>query len=256
MATAAPQRHTALQFLGVGDASQQGLGHASAVVELGTKRLLIDCGPGVLDAFMQRYEGCMPDALFITHCHLDHIADFEKLFIKCWFKQPRQPCQVFVPAAIIPLLHERVGTYPGALAEGGCNFWDAFQLIPVSAEFIFSSTTFKVTPARHHGVGSAYSLYLPGQFFYSGDTRPIPEILEHSISKDTVIFHDCSVIGNPSHSGIDDILREYSATVLERMWVYHYHSALDREQFTKVHLRVVAPQQRFELERPTHSGNE
>jgi ribonuclease BN (tRNA processing enzyme) len=228
----------------VGDASQAELGHASAAFSHGEQRLLIDCGPGVLDAFFKAYQA-LPDAVFITHCHLDHIADFEKLFIKSWFSNPRKQPLVIVPAPIIPLLHERVGTYPGALAEGGVNFWQGFQLIPVSRNFELFGLRFEVKPARHHGPNSAFSLYLPDVFYYTGDTRPIPEILEHEVSASTAIFHDCSVQGNPSHSGIDDLKREYSDDVLRRVKVYHYNSKKQKEAFVTQGLECVEQGQSF-----------
>ena len=232
--------------MGVGDASQEGLGHAAAVLDIDSRhRLLIDCGPGVLASFTEKYHA-LPDALFITHCHLDHIADFEKLFIKAWFSDRQKPLiKLFVPVAIIPLLHERVATYPGALAEGGVNFWDAFQLVPVSSDFEFAGERFQVLPVRHHRPLSAFGLYLEDKFFYTGDTRPIPELLTHEISEKTQIFHDCSIVGNPSHSGLDDLLREYNEALLNRLFVYHYHQASDREQFEQAGLSVVLKGQEF-----------
>ncbi len=236
-----------LTFLGVGDASQQALGHASAAFEWPHgATLLIDAGPGVLDAFFARFQR-LPDAVFITHCHLDHIADFEKLFIRSWFHQPQHRPKVFVPADIIPLLHQRVGTYPGALAEGGVNFWEAFQLIPVSERFEFEGEVFAVTPARHHGLNSAFSLALPGRCFYSGDTRPIPEVLEAWAGSKALLFHDCSLIGNPSHTGVEDLKREYSPALQAQLWLYHYHSAAEQATFEQHGFRCVQPGQSFEL---------
>ena len=232
----------AVKFLGVGDAAQQGLGHASAVVELNDKKLLIDLGPGVFDRFVAEYES-LPDAVFITHCHLDHVADFERLFIRCWFAEHRP--QIFVPVHLIKLLHERVGNYPGALAEGNVNFWQAFHLVPVSDGFEFEHQQFKVMPARHHGLNSAFSLFLPNTFYYTGDTRPIPEILESIDLDNLIIFHDCSSVGNPSHSGIEDLLENYSDTVLNRIHVYHYHSDSDLEAFKKRNLKFIQSGQRF-----------
>jgi len=233
-------------FLGVGDASQVGLGHAAAVFSKGEQHLLIDCGPGVLNAFYDTF-GKLPEAVFITHCHLDHIADFEKLFIKSGFSKPQHRPLIFVPAPIIPLLHERVGTYPGALAEGGVNFWQAFQLIPVSDSFELFGEKFVVKPARHHGLNSAFSLYLPDRFYYTGDTRPIPEILEQEVSEQTLIFHDCSLIGNPSHSGVDDLRREYSEALLQRVKVYHYNSKEQKAEFEKQGMFCIEKGQCFSL---------
>jgi len=231
-------------FLGVGDAAQQNLGHACAVVEMPEHRLMIDCGPGTLDRFMERYEA-LPDALFITHCHLDHIADLEKLFIKCWFSSDKHRPLLFVPADIIALLQERVGTYPGALAEGGVNFWEAFQLIPVSRSFEYGGQHFEVWPARHHGLRSAFSLSVRDQFYYTGDTRPVPEILENDVSDKTIIFHDCSVVGNPSHTGLDDLEREYSESVRKRIHVYHYNNAAQKQIFEEAGYACVEPGQSF-----------
>lgn len=232
------------RFIGVGDAAQQGLGHASACFQSGDQHLLIDLGPGVMDAFIAAYDK-LPEAIYITHCHLDHIGDFERLFIRCWFSQHKP--LIFVPANLIPLLHERVGTYPGALAEGGVNFWQAFQLIPVSGSFEFAGSKFEVLPARHHGLNSAFSLHLPGKFYYTGDSRPIPEILEHIASDTPYIFHDCSVVGNPSHSGIDDLQQSYSPKVLERIFVYHYNKDEQKQAFEKAGLKCVTRAQEFEL---------
>lgn len=234
----------ALKFLGVGDAAQQALGHASAVVELNDKKLLIDLGPGVFDQFVAEYSS-LPDAIFVTHCHLDHIADFERLFIRCWFSKHRP--LIFVPVHLIKLLHERVGNYPGALAEGGVNFWQAFHLIPVSETFEFENVEFHLPAARHHGVNSAFSLFLPNCFYYTGDTRPIPEILEALDVSTLSIFHDCSLIGNPSHSGADDLLQAYSSSVLEKLFVYHYNKPEDVTSFKEKGLKCVSKGQRFKL---------
>lgn len=232
------QHNIQLTFLGVGGASQEGLGHASAVVEVADKKLLIDCGPGTVKLFNDRY-GCLPDAMFITHCHLDHVGDFENLFIKSWFHQPQavQP-KIFVPVAILSLLHQRVGCYPSVLAEGGVNFWDAFHLIPVADEFVFNDVFFSVITVRHHAPETAYGLYLPKKFFYTGDTRPIPEVIEHRINQDEVIFHDCGVVGNPSHTGINDLKREYSSAIIDRLYCYHYYTKDDVQKYVAAGLRV------------------
>jgi len=238
-----------VRFLGVGDASQQALGHAAIVVECGEENsknnLLVDCGPRTISSYFDVYNE-LPSAVFITHCHLDHIADLEVFFIKTWFsgRENFRP-KLFVPVSIIPLLHQRVATYPGVLAEGGVNFWDAFQLIPVSDSFEYSSFVFHLFPARHHGANSAFSLCVQDAFFYSGDTRPVPEVIEYHVTENTQIFHDCSVIGNPSHSGIDDILREYKPATIERMFFYHYHSEKDIPAFDVQNMKVVKPGQVF-----------
>lgn len=229
-----------VRFLGTGGANQEGLGYSAAVVEINAEhKLLIDCGPGTIYRYKNRY-GELPKAIYITHCHLDHIADIEPLFAQAWFNQPERICpQIFVPVELFETLHQRLGTYPGALAEGGINFWEGFQLIPVSKQFLFGGFTFKIYPVRHHAPFSAFCLHLPGHFLYSGDTRPIPEIISHCANQGEVIYHDCALTGNPSHAGIEDLRREYSEEQLARLRLYHLKNSAEIEATSNLNLNAV-----------------
>lgn len=217
-----------LRFLGVGNASAVELGSANATIERdGRPWLTIDCGAEGLSAYLACY-GAMPDALFVTHTHLDHVAGFERLFVATWFDPARRGrVKLYVPATVVPLLHQRVGSYPNALAEGGVNFWDAFQVIPVGGSFWHDGLLLEVFPARHHWPETAYALRLRGSLVWTGDTRPIPEALAKYANEGELVAHDCSLEGNPSHSGIADLEREYPPELLSRCLLYHYASAGD-----------------------------
>ena len=67
-----------------------------------------------------------------------------------------------------------------------------------------------------------HALALAGAFAYSGDTRPIPEQLARHAGRGERVFHDCSLEGNPSHAGLDDLAREYPDGLRARMVLYHY----------------------------------
>ena len=217
-----------LRFLGVGNAAAVELGSANATIERdGRPWLTIDCGGEGLSAFQAHY-GAMPEALFVTHVHLDHVAGFERLFVDAYFNEARRgKVKLYVPATVLPLLHQRVGEYPNALAEGGVNFWDAFQVIPVGGSFWHDGIRMEVFPARHHWPETAYGLRLRGSLAWTGDTRPIPEVLAKFAGEGELVAHDCSLHGNPSHSGIDDLEREYPPELLQRCILYHYASAED-----------------------------
>jgi ribonuclease BN (tRNA processing enzyme) len=209
-----------MHFLGVGSAANTAQ-HASAVFETASNdRLLIDCGFGVLSHYYKRY-GQWPSAAFITHAHLDHIGDLERWYFAVTTQNALSP-KLFIPVPILETLHRRLADYPGQLAEGGSNFWDAFRLVPVGRQFWFSGLSFNVWPTRHHAPNSAFALQLPGRFFYTGDTRPIPEILHHHSAHGETIFHDAGWSANPSHTGMDELTTEYSPHVLRRLWIYHY----------------------------------
>jgi len=217
-----------LRLHGVGNASAVELGSAMATLERdGEPWLTVDCGGEGLTAFLAHY-GRMPEALFVTHNHLDHIGGFERLFVDHYFDEARRgKVRLYVPAPIVPLLHQRVADYPNVLAEGGVNFWEAFRLVPCHRGFWLDGLWFDVFPTRHHLPQTSFGLALGGSFAYTGDTRPVPEMLARYAAGTELIAHDCGLVGNPSHTGIDDIEREYPDALRQRLRLYHYGSADD-----------------------------
>lgn len=242
----------ALRFLGVGNAAAVELGSANATLERdGKPWLTIDCGAEGLSAYQAHY-GAMPQALFVTHVHLDHVAGFERLFVATWFDPRRRgKVKLYVPATVVPLLHRRIADYPNVLAEGGVNFWDAFQLIAVGDSFWHDGVRLEVFPARHHWPETAYSLRLRGSLVWTGDTRPIPEALARYADAGELVAHDCGLHGNPSHSGIDDLEREYPAALLQRCILYHYASAEDGRALAARGHRVALPGELIALQETT-----
>jgi len=242
-----------LRFLGVGNASASAseLGSSMAVIEHnGQPWLTIDCAYDGLSTY-QAFYAASPDALFITHTHLDHVGGFERLFVATYFNPQRcGKVRVYVPAPIVPLLHQRIADYPNVLAEGGANFWDAFQLIAVGESFWHKGQRLQVFPVRHHWPQTAWGLRLPGSLVWSGDTRPIPEMLARFASANEYIAHDCSLHGNPSHTGIDDLEREYPSELRARMILYHYASPAEGAALRTRGYRVAEPGQCIGLREP------
>ncbi|MDQ3269960.1 MAG: MBL fold metallo-hydrolase [Pseudomonadota bacterium] len=228
-----------LRLQGVGNASAVELGSAMATIERdGAPWLTIDCGGEGLTAYLDTYAKA-PDAVFMTHAHLDHVGGFERWFVDSYFKPERRGrVRVYVPAPLLPILHQRVGDYPNALAEGGANFWDAFQLIPVGASFWHQGVRLEVFPVRHHWPDTAFGLRLHGSLVWTGDTRPIPEALARFADADELVAHDCALHGNPSHSGIEDLEREYPRELLDRCLLYHYASRAEGDALAARGYRV------------------
>jgi ribonuclease BN (tRNA processing enzyme) len=231
-------------FLGVGAAHATELGNASLVIEKdGEPWLLIDCGFDTLNRYKTRYGNQLPAALFITHCHFDHIGGLEQLYFQARLRGVRPT--IYLPHLLVPMV---VSVLENTLiAEGNENLWDSFHLVPVLNTFCHQATRLHVYPVRHHQPNSAFSLHMPGYFFYSGDTRPIPELLHHHVNNREVIFHDCSIVGNPSHTGLDDLLKEYSVEVLTRIVVYHYACNEDSIRFAKHNLACAKPDEIIHL---------
>lgn len=219
-----------MRFLGVGNAEARALGSAAAVLESdGLPVLLIDCGPGTLARYREIY-GRDPEALYITHTHSDHIGDLESLFYRCAFDPAlRGRVRVYVPVDVIALLHRKVAELGNWLAEGGANYWDVLQLVVVGDRFWHAGWQFESVEVRHHAPRWCFGLRLPGSFVYTSDTRPIPEVLRHVANAGETVFHDVALHANPSHSGVEELEREYPESLRLRMWLYHYASDTDAE---------------------------
>ena len=229
-----------LHFLGTGAAHAAAeLGSSAVVLERdGVPVLLVDCGPDTLGRYLDAY-GALPPALYVTHTHMDHVAGLEGLFIKLWFDERlRGTTRLFAHAALLPWLQARVADYPGVLAEGGVNFWEAFRLVPCTRGFWLDGLWFDVFATRHHAPNTSFGVALAGSFAWTGDTRPIPEALAAIVSGDMLVVHDCGLHGNPSHTGLDDLAREYPQDLLRRFVLCHYASEAEAQAMEFAGLRV------------------
>ena len=240
-----------LRFLGVGAAQAVELGSSGAVLERdGVPLLLIDCGPETLTTYEKVY-GSLPHAVYITHTHMDHVGGLERLFYRAYFDPAlRGRVRLYAHAALITHLQSRVADYPDVVAEGGANFWDGYQLVPCSRGFWHGGTWFDVFPTRHHMPMTSFALALRGRFVWTGDTRPIPATPAQYAGQGETLAHDCGLVGNPSHTGVDDIDREYSADLRSRLVLYHYGSEADGIALAARGYRIARAGERLALASP------
>ncbi len=228
-----------LRFLGVGSSQAPELGSACGVLERdGQPVLMIDCGPEALSSYLAHY-GEAPRAVYITHAHMDHVGGLERLFYQAYFDPAlRGRLRLFFHAALAPILQGRLADYPDVVAEGDANFWDGFSTVLVSRGFWHEGMWFEVFGTRHHAPNTSFGIALAGSFVWTGDTRPIPEMLALHAARNELVAHDCALIGNPSHTGIEDLEREYTDELRKRFVIYHYASTDDAAKMAARGYRV------------------
>ena len=86
---------------------------------------------------------------------------------------------------------------------------------------------------------------------WTGDTRPVPEQLERFSGNGELIAHDCALHGNPSHTGLADVQREYSAPLQKQLCLYHYASTDDADVMRAQGFVVAEQLQRFSIAEPS-----
>jgi ribonuclease BN (tRNA processing enzyme) len=157
------------------------------LVEDDGRRLLLDCGAGVLARLREREEWPRVDAIAITHFHLDHWADLVPWVWGALFGPGRDVPTVELwlpPAGIRQLQH--MGTHFGREEM----FEQAFALREYAGGEPFTAAGFEVTAARlvHYDL-ETYGFRVAGNgatLTYSGDSAPCGELVE--LARDADLF--------------------------------------------------------------------
>jgi ribonuclease BN (tRNA processing enzyme) len=141
----------------------------------GPGKLLLDCGPGVLARL--RESDIRPDAIVITHWHLDHCGD---LIPWAWLnayspEAGQNHPQLWLP----PGSEEELETFTSFW--GVPRMWDrAFELCEFAPAEQFQAAGFAVEAARlPHYTMQAYGFRISSQgktVAYSGDSAPTDEL--------------------------------------------------------------------------------
>jgi ribonuclease BN (tRNA processing enzyme) len=158
------------------------------LVEGEGKRLLLDCGPGVL-ARLRASEGGWPrvDAVAITHFHLDHWGDLVPWVFGAAFGPGRElpQAELWLP----PGGRERLQDFGERMAFGGYAH-TVFDIHEYEDDVPFTAAGFEVTPHRlDHYSELTFGLRVRnhgGTLAYSGDTGPTQRLVE--LARDADLF--------------------------------------------------------------------
>jgi ribonuclease BN (tRNA processing enzyme) len=128
---------------------------SSYLVEIADAAILLDCGFGSFESYLNHASDTLLDAIFVSHAHADHVADLETFMdsTKVWRNEPRLVASPETMAFIAP--------NPNSLPEGTLVFvaeGTPLKLPKIEAEF--SRTTHKMpTHAACISIGGRHVVY-------------------------------------------------------------------------------------------------
>jgi ribonuclease BN (tRNA processing enzyme) len=197
------------------------------LLEADGKRLLLDCGPGVLARLRESEPWPSVDAIAITHWHLDHWGD---LVPWVWGQtlgpgQDAAKPELWVPPEgreMLCAIGERLGRRD--------MFDDAFELSEYTDGEPFRAAGFEVTPYRvlHYGL-LAYGFRATSNgtiFGYSGDSGPDDNLAV--IARDADLFVCEATLEEPNpeggtrgHLASDEAVAAFEAAGAKRLLLTH-----------------------------------
>jgi ribonuclease BN (tRNA processing enzyme) len=209
-----------------------GSAHSGYVVESEGRRLLLDCGPGVLGRLREREAWPAVEAIAITHFHLDHWGDLVPWVWGSFYRrgQGDERPELWVyrgGRAFLEELGARLG-FPDM-------FERTFDVSEYDAETPFRAAGLEVLPVRlpHYRLETYGFRVTNGTatLAYTGDTGPSERIAE--LARDADLFVCEATLetgvadGEPrGHLSADEALDAYAASHARNLLLTHRPSEL------------------------------
>lgn len=228
--------------------------HNNALVEIGSYKLLLDCGSTALES-LDRLESfkAQPedvDGVMITHIHADHIGGLEELAFRGRFLAQKK-FDLIVPSSLIP-------SYTGSMGDGTCLWENSlkgglmhlqsednepveatietyFNVLPLASEeaLEMKGCTFSMFPTDHVPDKATFGIQVSTEsgtkVLFSADAKPLAQARYDCAD---VIFHDCSFLPKyPStvHTHFEE-LKELPEETRAKIRLMHYGDPKQRPE--------------------------
>jgi ribonuclease BN (tRNA processing enzyme) len=170
------------------------------LVETDRRRLLLDCGPGVLARLREREDWPRIDAIAITHFHLDHWGD---LVPWVWALSFGPAAAAPPPALWLPPGGRETLRTLGAQLGQPEMFEEAFRVREYVPDAVEDIAGFEVTARKvlHYDLDAyGFRVSLNGTTLaYSGDSGPSAELME--LARDADLFLCEATLDRPRPEG-------------------------------------------------------
>jgi ribonuclease BN (tRNA processing enzyme) len=195
----------------------------------GSGSALLDCGPGVLARLRERDGWPAPDAIVITHFHLDHWGDLVPWVWGASYLRKRDESLQY-PELWVPPRGRELLEHFGSLLGYTEMFERTFALHEYAGDEPFAAAGFTVTAARvpHYEV-EAYALRVTDgarTLAYSGDSAPSDALVAAAHDADLFLCEATLARGDldgelRGHLSLDEALDAQARAGARRLLVTH-----------------------------------
>ena len=209
-------------------------GAQSGYLVVNERRLLLDCGPGVLARL--RHDAIWPDvdAVVITHFHLDHWGDL----VPWAFGSQFGPGKDVAPVPELWLPPGGSDVLRGFTSKlSADSLFNAFSVREYASETPFETAGFQVTPIEvlHYDILTFGLRVTDGSrtLAYSGDSAPSPGLVE--VARDADLFVCEATLARPEpalrgHLTEQEALAAFRESGAKRLLIVHRPDELPLEE--------------------------
>jgi ribonuclease BN (tRNA processing enzyme) len=224
-------------FLGTSDGHTSATrDHSGIVLETVDGNVLLDCGAAASRYLLgAKFNSQVPEIIWISHMHSDHIGQFSALIQSLWLRQRQEPLHVYGPGKVLRVLKdwldhtllfsELIG-FPirwHAVKPGVTYPQGAFEITPFATDHLASlAGHFKRSyPKTSFECYGCVLEHAGRRYVYSADLatpRELRPALERK--KTTALF--CELTHFPER----ELFHEAARHSIETLWITHYPDTL------------------------------
>lgn len=239
-----------ITMLGTGSAFAKHYYNNNALIEVGSYRLLLDCGITLPKALHEAgMDFSQLDGVLISHIHGDHVGGLEEYAFQMLFKHQRKPVLYIAEPLAEPLWEN---TLKGGLTQGNLtklsDFFEVRTLQPGRPVELTPGLSVEPIQTQHIEGKASFSFRFNHRFFYTADMVFDAPLLDRLVQDGVeTIFHDCQ-LESPGvvHATLDELL-QLPKTIQNRIWLMHYGDAIEQHRARTGPMRIVEQRKTYEV---------